>query len=73
MVEEGFDVLVNVLWDVDNYCEGGYICCFLNDFWDNLYQYVYFGENGVFDIYLFGVDGCEGGEDNDVDIGNWQG
>lgn len=29
------------------------------------------GIKGLFDLYLLGVDGKEGGSDNDVDIGNW--
>jgi general secretion pathway protein G len=72
-VEEGLDALVNAPRDADNYREGGYIRRLPNDPWDNPYQYVYPGENGVFDIYSLGADGREGGEDNDADIGNWQG
>ena len=72
-VEEGLDALVNAPRDADNYREGGYIRRLPNDPWGNPYQYVYPGENGVFDIYSLGADGREGGEDNDADIGNWQG
>ncbi|MDM7984395.1 MAG: type II secretion system major pseudopilin GspG [Maricaulis sp.] len=72
-VEEGLDALVNAPRDAENYREGGYIRRLPNDPWDNPYQYVYPGENGVFDIYSLGADGREGGEDNDADIGNWQG
>lgn len=72
-VEEGLDALVNAPRDADNYREGGYIRRLPDDPWGNPYQYVYPGENGVFDIYSLGADGREGGEDNDADIGNWQG
>ena len=70
---EGLDALINAPRDADNYREGGYIRRLPDDPWGNPYQYVYPGENGVFDVYSLGADGREGGEDNDADIGNWQG
>ena len=72
-VEEGLDALINAPRDAGNYREGGYIRRLPDDPWGNPYQYVYPGESGVFDVYSLGADGREGGEDNDADIGNWQG
>lgn len=42
------------------------------DPWGNAYQYVNPGQEGrAYDLYSFGADGREGGEDYDADIGNW--
>ncbi len=56
-----------------NYREGGYVRRLPDDPWGNPYQYVYPGENGLFDVYSLGRDGRDGGEGLDADIGNWQG
>ncbi|CAI1114271.1 type II secretion system major pseudopilin GspG [Serratia quinivorans] len=50
---------------------GGYIKRLPLDPWRNKYRYSYPGEHGVVDIYSFGSDGKEGGEDSAADIGNW--
>ncbi len=42
------------------------------DPWGNAYQYVNPGQEGrAFDLYSFGADGREGGEEYDADVGNW--
>ncbi|MFT3931251.1 MAG: type II secretion system major pseudopilin GspG [Spongiibacteraceae bacterium] len=42
------------------------------DPWGNPYQYVNPGQEGrPYDLYSFGADGREGGENYDADVGNW--
>jgi general secretion pathway protein G len=42
------------------------------DPWGNPYRYAAPGRDGrEFEIYSYGADGREGGEDQDADIGNW--
>ena len=40
-----------------------------NDPWDNPYQYRQPGQKGDYDLFSFGADGLEGGEDDNADIG----
>ena len=42
-----------------------------SDPWNNPYQYVYPGTQAEFDLFSYGADGQEGGEDINADIGNW--
>lgn len=44
-----------------------------SDPWGRPYNYSYPGHRGSakFDLYSYGVDGAEGGNDLDADIGNW--
>ncbi|MEE9570370.1 MAG: type II secretion system major pseudopilin GspG [Gammaproteobacteria bacterium] len=42
-----------------------------SDPWNNPYQYLYPGQQREFDIFSYGADGQEGGEDIDAEIGNW--
>ena len=45
----------------------------LMDPWNKPYQYRRPGEDGrQFDVYSFGSDGQQGGNDNAADIGSWQ-
>jgi general secretion pathway protein G len=42
------------------------------DPWGNPYRYAAPGRDGRdFEIFSYGADGREGGEDQDADIGNW--
>ena len=41
------------------------------DPWSNPYQYVYPGQQREFDVFSYGADGQEGGEELNADIGNW--
>lgn len=54
-----------------NYRNGGYIKRLPNDPWGREYQYLSPGDNGTIDIFTFGADGEEGGEEAGTDIGNW--
>lgn len=49
----------------------GFIKSLPKDPWNNDYQYMIPGENGVFDVFSLGADGRLGGEGQDADIGNW--
>lgn len=74
-VEDGLEALVSPPTNLarnDRYRTGGYIRQLPLDPWGNAYQYVFPGEHGPFDIYSLGADGEPGGNDGDVDIGNWQ-
>lgn len=51
--------------------KGGYIERLPKDPWGNPYQYLYPGERMEFEIWSFGSDGVEGGEEGGADIGNW--
>jgi general secretion pathway protein G len=65
--EEGLEILKN---PPDR--SRGYIDSIPKDSWDNPYQYRSPGQNKVdYDLWSFGRDGQEGGEDLDADIGNW--
>jgi len=54
-----------------NYRSGAYIKRLPNDPWGREYQYLSPGDNGTIDIFTFGADGEEGGEEASTDIGNW--
>lgn len=41
------------------------------DPWEQPYQYESPGQHGDFDIFTYGADRQEGGEDTNADIGNW--
>lgn len=66
--QEGLDALIHQPASAKNWPQGGYIKG-IKDGWDNDFQYVSPGSNGrPFDLYSFGGDGKDGGEDNDADI-----
>jgi general secretion pathway protein G len=51
----------------------GFIKRLPDDPWGNPYRYAAPGRNGQpFDIFSYGADGREGGEDDTADIGNWK-
>lgn len=54
-----------------NWKPGGYINSLPTDPWGNEYQYVQPGQYGDYDVFSFGADGREGGENVNADIGNW--
>ena len=41
------------------------------DPWDQPYQHASPGQHGTFDVFSYGADRQEGGEDINADIGNW--
>ena len=50
----------------------GFVKRLPDDPWGNSYHYAAPGGDGrAFDIYSYGADGREGGEDDDADLGNW--
>ena len=73
---QGLNALVTVPSNVrapDQYRPGGYLKALPVDPWGTPYQYRFPGQNGaLFDVYSFGADGQQGGEDLNADIGNWQ-
>ena len=71
--EMGLDALVTNPNDptIKNWKAGGYLPRVPKDPWDNPYQYLSPGNNGEVDVYSYGADGREGGEDENADIGNW--
>jgi general secretion pathway protein G len=54
-----------------NWQRGGYLKSVPLDPWRRPYLYLNPGQHGEFDIYTLGADGQDGGEDNNIDIGNW--
>lgn len=68
--QEGLDALINKPASAKNWLNGGYIKGGMpKDGWGNDLQYVSPGANGrSFDLYSFGADGKEGGENDDADL-----
>ena len=58
---------LEVLTDIDK----KYINRVPNDPWGNKYRYRNPGKFGLIDIWTFGADNIEGGENENADIGNW--
>ncbi|MEO0465743.1 MAG: type II secretion system major pseudopilin GspG [Pseudomonadota bacterium] len=56
------------------YRGGGYVSKLELDPWGNPYQYEAPGRRSgkAYDLFSFGADGTEGGEDDNADVGNWQ-
>jgi general secretion pathway protein G len=72
--EQGLQALVTAS-DISptprNFKKDGYLDRLPKDPWGRDYIYMSPGDHGPFDIYTFGQDGVQGGEDMDADIGNW--
>ncbi|WP_085907094.1 type II secretion system major pseudopilin GspG [Kiloniella majae] len=70
--QEGLNALVTTPSEAKNW-NGPYIKKenALIDPWGQAYQYKVPGEHGDYDLYSFGADGREGGEDTDSDIVSW--
>ena len=69
--EEGLEVLIEPLEEIDNYEPGGYLESteLPMDGWNNEFIYELYPESGKpFVIISFGADGEEGGEDYDADL-----
>jgi general secretion pathway protein G len=56
----------------ERYRKGGYIKFLPQDPWGRDYLYRYPGDHGVIDIFSYGQDGAEGGEDLAADIVSWE-
>ncbi len=70
--EEGIETLVRRPVDVETW-NGPYVkkSESLIDPWGNAYLYRSPGEHGKYDLYSFGADAAEGGEDENQDIVSW--
>ena len=68
--QEGLDALIHQPASAKNWPQGGYLKeGSVKDGWDNEFQYVSPGSTGrPFDLYSFGADGKEGGEENNTDL-----
>ena len=71
--EQGLEALVTKPADpnIRNWKPGGYLDRLPKDPWGNPYNYLYPGERMEFEIWSYGADGAEGGEEGAADIGNW--
>ena len=71
--QEGLQALLQAPSDVDDRWKGPYVKGKdIIDPWGVEIMYQYPGrQNADFDLFTYGVDGQEGGEDESADIGNW--
>ncbi len=70
--EQGIDALVNDPGDAKGW-RGPYLkkAEAIDDPWQRPYRYKMPGEHGEFDLFTYGADDSEGGEDENQDVGNW--
>ena len=66
--EQGVEALVTQPDDAKNWAPGGYLPKMPSDPWGVQYVYISPGVNGPYDLYSFGADGVEGGEEFNSDI-----
>ena len=74
--EQGLEALVSRSTldpEPRNFKKGGYLDRLPVDPWGQPYLYLSPGENGEFDLYSLGADGLSGGEEQNHDLGNWDG
>jgi general secretion pathway protein G len=74
--EQGLEGLVSASTldpEPRNFKRGGYLDRLPVDPWGRPYLYLSPGENGEFDLYSMGADGLSGGENQNNDLGNWDG
>jgi len=64
--DEGIEALVKKPASAKNWRKGGYLKKTPVDPWGN--EYLYYSENGGFEIISLGADGEEGGEEDAADI-----
>ena len=71
--QEGLRALVQPPADVQDKWKGPYVKeKDIIDPWDVEFRYLNPGRfNADFDLFTFGADGQEGGEDENMDVGNW--
>jgi general secretion pathway protein G len=73
--EQGLEALVAASTldpEPRNFKEGGYLEDVPLDPWGRPYLYLSPGEHREVDLYSLGADGLSGGEDQNIDIGNWK-
>lgn len=70
--QEGITALVAAPGGLDSW-RGPYVRkkAALTDPWGTEFQYVFPGRNGTYDLYSYGADGTEGGEDEAADVKSW--
>lgn len=66
LVEKPLDLPEGASWK-----SGGYIDRLPRDPWGAEYLYLYPGVNGDYDLYSYGADGVNGGENEKADITSW--
>lgn len=74
--EQGLEALITASTlspEPRNFKRGGYLDRLPRDPWGRVYLYLSPGEQGEFDLYSLGADGISGGEDQNADLGNWDG
>ena len=70
--EEGLNSLIEKPSDSERW-DGPYLSKEIpKDPWGNDYVYKCPGEHGPFDLMSYGMDGAQGGEENDLDIVSWK-
>ena len=70
--EEGLNSLIEKPSDLDKW-DGPYLAKEIpKDPWGNDYVYKCPGEHGPYDLMSYGMDGVQGGEENDLDIVSWK-
>ena len=69
--EEGLEALVTNPGEAAARNWKPYLNSLPSDPWSHTYLYLYPGEQREFDVFSYGSDGQEGGEDLNADIGNW--
>jgi general secretion pathway protein G len=71
--DEGIEALVTppAGSDLASRWKGPYLKKVPMDPWQRPYRYISPGTRAEIDVYTLGADGQEGGEDEDMDIGNW--
>jgi general secretion pathway protein G len=72
--QEGLGILTGVapaISEIDERKLVEYLDDLPKDPWGAQYLYRYPGEHDEYDIFTYGADGKEGGEDINADIGNW--
>jgi general secretion pathway protein G len=71
--EQGLRALVEKPAEARNWKPGGYLKDLEKDPWDADYKYAFPGTHGKqFDLYSYGADGQQGGEEFDADVTNWE-
>lgn len=71
--EEGLAALVEAPAGTEDTWHGPYVKQVRSDPWNNDFQYRNPGAHGVgkYDLWSRGVDGADGGEGENADVGNW--
>ena len=69
---QGLDALINNPGEAAASNWKAYLRGLPSDPWNQPYQYAYPGRQSEFDVFTYGADGVQGGDDVNADIGNWE-